>query len=182
MVVAYLVCCEGYSLKDAFRLVEEARPQTCLHERYFSALQRLEMRWYSLDRPSLSEEGKGPNLQDMLRMMAQQTPKNSHQDEEISSTAPVHDEEPGTTRVRSETGGHLERTRKHASPRRSRVASDSSPSPILGQDAWKDVSWDEDGSYLPPGVVVVGERTAAGMALADGLLGALGDEEGGRGD
>ncbi len=73
VVLAYLMAREGQTLRDAYTLVAERRPQIGVHEDYFAALQTIEKNLHG--KVSLQSAEVGPSIQDIVRLWQQEKGK-----------------------------------------------------------------------------------------------------------
>ena len=67
VVLAYLMEREGLFLRDAYKLVCDARPRVAVHELYFKQLQELEVSRFGAS--TLSQEDVGLSVQEFIRRL-----------------------------------------------------------------------------------------------------------------
>ena len=65
VVLAYLIGCEGMSLRSAYDLVLDARPIVAVHEEYFVQLQNFEKK--CCGEVTMTQADIGPSVQDFIR-------------------------------------------------------------------------------------------------------------------
>lgn len=95
IVIAWLMCNEGMTLKKAHTLVQQCRPCASPHEKYFKQLQTVDQRVHGA--VSYTREEAGPSLQDMMRSLRTHYQEKEEEEEEDEGDGEQGEDAPGSS-------------------------------------------------------------------------------------